>query len=143
MTTPDMINLIRANTKPLGHKMLQAIADRLEEQHAYLRSCLCTIDVQEEQLRGIGGELAESERHRQLLTVQNSELLGSHKSLEAACVPVAAWWKLAKEDPWAETLGGVKDTDPILEAHGASESRYVTAGELDALEIACAGVKHG
>jgi hypothetical protein len=49
MTTPDMINLIRANTQPLSQKTLQTIADRLEEQHAYLRSCLCTIDVQEEQ----------------------------------------------------------------------------------------------
>lgn len=75
MTTTDMINLIRANTQPLSQKTLQAIADRLEEQHAYLRSCLCTIDVQEEQLRGIGGELAESERHRQMLTIQNRELL--------------------------------------------------------------------
>ena len=82
MTTPDMINLIRANTKPLSHKMLQAIADRLAEQHTYLRSCLCTIDVQEEHLRGLGGELAESERHRQILTVQNSELLARCDLLE-------------------------------------------------------------
>lgn len=83
MTTPDMINLIRANTQPLSHKALQTIADRIEEQHAYLRSCLCTIGVQEEQLRGIGGELAESERHRQMLTIQNSELLARCDLLEA------------------------------------------------------------
>ena len=86
MTTPDMINLIRANTQPLSQKTLQAIADRLEEQHAYLRSCLCTMDAQEEQLRGLGGELAESERHRQMLTIQNSELLARCDLLEAeAC----------------------------------------------------------
>lgn len=86
MTTPDMINLIRANTQPLSQKTLQTIADRLEEQHAYLRSCLCTIDVQEEQLRGLGGELAESERHRQMLTIQNRELLARCDLLEAeAC----------------------------------------------------------
>lgn len=94
MTTPDMINLIRANTQPLSQKTLQAIADRLEEQHAYLRSCLCTIDVQEEQLRGLGGELAESERHRQILTEQNKELLGVRKTmeaLEAALAPLLAW----------------------------------------------------
>ena len=83
MTTPDMINLIRANTQPLSQKTLLSIADRLEEQHAYLRSCLCTIDVQEEQLRGLGGELAESERHRQMLTIQNSELLARCDLLEA------------------------------------------------------------
>jgi hypothetical protein len=83
MTTPDMINLIRANTQPLNHKTLQAIADRLEEQHNYLRSCLATIRAQEEQLRLIGGDLAESERHRQLLTVQNRELLARCDLLEA------------------------------------------------------------
>jgi hypothetical protein len=83
MITPDMINLIRANNQQLSHRTLQAIADRLEEQHAYLRSCLCTIDMQEEQLRGLGGELAESERHRQLLTTQNDELLTRCKQLES------------------------------------------------------------
>lgn len=83
MTTQDMVNLIRANNKALGHRALQEIANRLEEQHAHLRSCMLTIDAQEEQLRGLGGELAESERHRQLLTVQNSELLARCDLLEA------------------------------------------------------------
>lgn len=83
MTTPDMINLIRANTQPLSQKTLQAIAERLEEQHNYLRSCLSTINVQEEQLRGLGGELAESESHRQILTTQNRELLARCDLLEA------------------------------------------------------------
>lgn len=82
MTTTDMVNLIRANTHALGHRVLREIADRLEEQDSYLRSALATLNTQmqvvtdqEEQLRGLGGELAESERHRQLLTVQNRELL--------------------------------------------------------------------
>lgn len=75
MTTVEMVNLIRANTQTLSHRALREIADRLEEQDAYLRSALCTLNNQEEQLRGLGGELAESERHRQLLTVQNRELL--------------------------------------------------------------------
>ncbi len=75
MTTTDMVNLIRANTHALGHRVLREIADRLEEQDSYLRSALCTLDSQEQQLRGLGGELAESERHRQILTTQNRELL--------------------------------------------------------------------
>jgi chromosome segregation ATPase len=143
MNTTDMINHIRANKQPLSQRVLQAIADRLEEQDAYLRSALGTLSIQEEQLRGLGSELAESERHRQILTTQNKELLDSRKALEATCAPVAAWWELAKKDPWAEFLGGMKDIDEILVVHEASESRYVTAGELDALERACAGVKHG
>lgn len=84
MTTTEMVNLIRANNQPLSHKVLRAIADRLEEQDAHLRSALATLKTQmevvadqEEQLRGLGGELAESERHRQLLTVQNRELLAT------------------------------------------------------------------
>jgi hypothetical protein len=143
MTTEQMINLIRANNKVLSHRVLQAIADRLEEQDAYLRSALGTLSIQEEQLRGIGSELAESERHRQILTVQNKELLDSRKALEATCAPIAAWWELMKKDFWAEIVGPIKDTDQILEVHDASESRYVTAGDLDALATACAGVKHG
>jgi hypothetical protein len=83
MITPDMINLIRANNQQLSHNVLQAIADRLEEQHAWLRVLLVTRDAQEDQLRGLGGELAESERHRQLLTVQNRELLARCDLLEA------------------------------------------------------------
>jgi len=89
MTTTDMVNLIRANNQPLSHKTLQAIADRLEEQDSHLRSALATLNTQmqvvsdqEEQLRGLGGELAESERHRQILTVQNSELLARCDLLE-------------------------------------------------------------
>lgn len=84
MTTTEMVNLIRANNQPLRHKTLRAIADRLEEQDAHLRSALATLTTQmevvtdqEEQLRGLGGELAESERHRQILTVQNRELLAT------------------------------------------------------------------
>lgn len=143
MTTEQMVNLIRANNQALGHRVLQAIADRLEEQDAYLRSALGSLSDQEEVLRGLGSELAESERHRQILTTQNKELLDSRKALEAACAPVAAWWELMKKDFWAEIVGPIKDADQILEVHEASESRYVTAGDLDALERACAGVKHG
>lgn len=143
MTTEQMVNLIRANNQTLSHRVLQAIADRLEEQDAYLRSALGTLSIQEEQLRGIGSELAESERHRQILTTQNKELLDSRKALEATCAPIAAWWELMKKDFWAEIVGPIKDTDQILEVHDASESRYVTAGDLDALATACAGVKHG
>jgi hypothetical protein len=83
MTTAQMVNLIRQNTQPLGQRALQEIADRLEEQDAYLRSALCTLGNQEEQLRGLGAELAESERHRQILTVQNHELLARCDLLEA------------------------------------------------------------
>lgn len=46
MTTTDMVNLIRANNQPLSHKVLQAIADRLEEQDAHLRSALATLNTQ-------------------------------------------------------------------------------------------------
>lgn len=38
MTTRDMVNLIRANNQTLSHRVLQAIADRMEEQDAHLRS---------------------------------------------------------------------------------------------------------
>jgi len=86
MTTTDMVNLIRANNQPLGHRILREIADRLEEQDAYLRSALCTLNNQEEQLRGLGSELAESERHRQILTVQNRELLARCDLLAAEAV---------------------------------------------------------
>lgn len=89
MKTVEMVNLIRANNQPLSHKALRAIADRLEEQDSYLRSALATLNIQgqvvtdqEEQLRGLGGELAESERHRQIMTVQNSELLARCDLLE-------------------------------------------------------------
>lgn len=86
MTTTEMVNLIRANKQQLSHKTLQAIADRLEEQDAYLRSALCTLNNQEEQLRGLGSELAESERHRQMLTIQNKELLARCDLLAAEAV---------------------------------------------------------
>jgi GTP-dependent phosphoenolpyruvate carboxykinase len=76
-----MVNLIRANNQALGHRVLQAIADRLEEQDAHLRSALGTLSDQEEALRGLGSELAESERHRQILTTQNKELLEKLKPL--------------------------------------------------------------
>lgn len=91
MTTTEMVNLIRANKQQLSHKTLQAIADRLEEQDAYLRSALCTLNNQEEQLRGLGSELAESERHRQILTVQNKDLLARCDLLaaEAACAELS------------------------------------------------------
>ena len=143
MTTEQMVNLIRANNQTLSHRVLQAIADRLEEQDAYLRSALGTLSIQEEQLRGLGSELAESERHRQILKVQNKKLLDSRKVLEATCAPIATWWELMKKDFWAEIVGPIKDSDQILEVHDASESRYVTAEDLDALATACAGVKHG
>lgn len=98
MTTTDMVNLIRANKQPLSHRVLREIADRLEEQDAHLRSALATLKTQmevvadqEEQLRGLGGELAESERHRQILTIQNKELLARCDLLttEATCAELS------------------------------------------------------
>lgn len=93
MTTMDMVNLIRANNQTLGHRVLREIADRLEEQDSHLRSALATLNTQmqvvtdqEEQLRGLGGELAESERHRQILTVQNRELLATCDVLRSELV---------------------------------------------------------
>lgn len=89
MTTQDMINTIRAG-KRLGHRALAEIADRLEEQDSYLRSALATLQEQaqlvteqEQQLRGLGGELAESEQHRNILTTQNAELLARCDLLDA------------------------------------------------------------
>lgn len=38
MNTTDMINRIRANNQTLGHKFLQAVADRLEAQASELES---------------------------------------------------------------------------------------------------------
>lgn len=96
MTTTDMVNLIRANNQTLGHRVLREIADRLEEQDAYLRSALCTLNNQEEQLRALGGELAESERHRQILTTQARELLARCDLLEAELVNGGAPVALAK-----------------------------------------------
>lgn len=98
MTTTDMVNLIRANKQPLSHRVLREIADRLEEQDSHLRSALATLKTQmevvadqEEQLRGLGGELAESERHRQVLTIQNKELLARCDLLatEATCAELS------------------------------------------------------
>lgn len=95
MTTTELVNLIRANNQALGHKALRAIADRLEEQDSHLRSALATLTTQmqvvtdqEEQLRGLGGELAESERHRQMLTTQNRELLARCDLLAAELAEV-------------------------------------------------------
>lgn len=68
MTTPDMINLIRANTQTLSHRTMQAIADRLEEQHNYLRSCLATIRAQEGRINDQALELmANAALNRELL----------------------------------------------------------------------------
>lgn len=90
MTTQEMIDLIRAGQGPLGRRALLEIADRLHEQDAYLRSALATLQDQsktvtdqEEQLRGLGGLLAESEQHRRILTTQNRELLARCDLLEA------------------------------------------------------------
>lgn len=151
MTTEQMVNLIRANNQALGHRVLQAIADRLEEQDAHLRSALGSLvaleneneDIkrrhrdreeffvrrgqviamlerevrgQEEQLRGLGSELAESERHRQILTTQNKELLDARKNLEAleaALAPLLAWDNAERRtsiimgpaEPMLESLG--------------------------------------
>ncbi len=116
MTTEQMVNLIRANNQALGHRVLQAIADRLEEQDAHLRSALGTLSIQEEQLRGLGSELAESERHRQILTTQNKELLDARKNLEAleaALAPLLAWDNAERRtsiimgpaEPMLESLG--------------------------------------
>ena len=96
MTTTDMVNLIRANNQALGHRVLREIADRLEEQDAYLRSALCTLNNQEEQLRALGGELAESERHRQILTTQARELLARCDLQAAELVNCGAPVALAK-----------------------------------------------
>lgn len=116
MTTEQMANLIRANNQTLSHRVLQAIADRLEEQDAHLRSALGTLSTQEEQLRGLGSELAESERHRQILTTQNKELLDARKNLEAleaALAPLLAWDNAERRtsiimgpaEPMLESLG--------------------------------------
>lgn len=116
MTTRDMVNLIRANNQALSHRALQAIADRLEEQDAHLRSALGTLSIQEEQLRGLGSELAESKRHRQILTTQNKELLDARKNLEAleaALAPLLAWDNAERRtsiimgpaEPMLESLG--------------------------------------
>lgn len=90
MTTQEMVDLIRAGQSPLGRRALLEIADRLHEQDAYLRSALATLQDQsktvtdqEEQLRGLGGLLAESEQHRRILTTQNRELLARCDLLEA------------------------------------------------------------
>lgn len=83
MTTVDMVNLIRANNHPLGHRILREIADRLEEQDAYLRSALCTLNNQESQLCGLGGDLATEQEKNRLLTVQNLELLATCDVLRA------------------------------------------------------------
>lgn len=83
MTTTDMVNLIRANNQTLGHRVLREIADRLEEQEAYLRSALCTLNNQEEQLRALGGELASVQDSKRLLAVQNLELLATCDVLRA------------------------------------------------------------
>ncbi len=89
MTTQEMIDLIRAGQGPLGRRALLEIADRLHEQDAYLRSALATlqeqsrlVDDQEEQLRGLGGLLAESEQQRRALGVKNRELLATVDLLE-------------------------------------------------------------
>lgn len=90
MTTQEMIDLIRAGQSPLGRRALLEIADRLHEQDAYLRSVLAILQEQsrlvvdqEEQLRGLGGLLAESEQRCRALGVKNRELLARCDLLEA------------------------------------------------------------
>jgi hypothetical protein len=111
MTTAQMVNLIMANNQRLGRKVLRAIADRLEEQDSHLRSALATLTTQmevvagqEEQLRGLGGELAESEAHRRILTTQNRELLArvdllTRELAEARDLAFRLW---SEEDAWNE-----------------------------------------
>ncbi len=97
MTTQEMIDLIRAGQGPLGRRALLEIADRLHEQDAYLRSALATlqeqsrlVDDQEEQLRGLGGLLAESEQQRRILATQNRELLAKIDLFEVERVEAPA-----------------------------------------------------
>ncbi len=145
MTTEQMVNLIRANNQTLSHRVLQAIADRLEEQDAYLRSALGTLSIQEEQLRGLGSELAESERHRQILTTQNKELLDKLRALAEACRPVAKMW--ADERAVFVLEDGSMPVGVAFDAVQLEKWADLTASQLDALcgalDGACAGVKHG
>ncbi len=97
MTTQEMIDLIRAGQGPLGRRALLEIADRLHEQDAYLRSALATlqeqsrlVDDQEEQLRGLGGLLDESEQQRRILATQNRELLAKIDLFEVERVEAPA-----------------------------------------------------
>jgi serine phosphatase RsbU (regulator of sigma subunit) len=180
MTTEQMVNQIRANNQALGHRVLQAIADRLEEQDAHLRSALGSLvaleneneDIkrrhrdreeffvrrgqviamlerevrgQEEQLRGLGSELAESERHRQILTTQNKELLDKLRALSEACRPVAKMWADARAVFVLEDVS--MPVGVAFDAVRLEKWADLTASQLDALcgalDGACAGVKHG
>ena len=145
MTTEQMVNLIRANNQTLGHRVLQAIADRLEEQDAHLRSALGSLSDQEEVLRGLGSELAESERHRQILTTQNKELLDKLKALAEACRPVAKMWADARAVFVLEDVS--MPVGVAFDAVQLEKWADLTASQLDALcgalDGACAGVKHG
>lgn len=100
MTTPDMINLIRASRATLTHRVLVAIADRLEEQHAYLKTLLARVDEQETQLRALGGRVADLERENHGLIMENGELhgrceqlgrdlIGSERQVREACAGLA------------------------------------------------------
>jgi uncharacterized coiled-coil protein SlyX len=145
MTTEQMVNLIRANNQALGHRVLQAIADRLEEQDAHLRSALGSLSDQEEVLRGLGSELAESERHRQILTTQNKELLDKLKALAEACRPVAKMWADARAVFVLEDVS--MPVGVAFDAVQLEKWADLTASQLDALcgalDGVCAGVKHG
>ena len=145
MNTTDMINHIRANKQPLSQRVLQAIADRLEEQDAYLRSALGTLSIQEEQLRGLGSELAESERHRQILTTRNKELLDKLIVLAEACRPVAKMWADARAAFVLEDVS--MPVGVAFDAVQLEKWADLTAPQLDALCGALVtvygGVKHG
>ncbi|NCC91712.1 MAG: hypothetical protein EOM10_00285 [Opitutae bacterium] len=103
MTTQDMINTIRAG-KRLGHRALAEIADRLEEQDAYLRSALATLQEQaqlvteqEEQLREMGRAFSDARQRVVRMGVNEQELLARCDALELEVVTLQ------------ETLSGAAD----------------------------------
>lgn len=62
MTTKQMIDIIRASRVTLTHRVLIAIADRLEEQATAIDSMLITLRDQEDLLREMGGRIADITR---------------------------------------------------------------------------------
>ena len=78
MTTKQMIDRIRANNQTLGHKFLQAVADRLESQAKEL-------DAKSEQIRSLGRDLllVEAQR-RDLAQLYQRVLMADEASVERA-----------------------------------------------------------
>ena len=87
---------------------------------------VCSVVEENERLKG---ELAESERHRKILTVQNAELAKKLGKLKNAARPVCEWYELSR----SHFPKDFNPTNVILEVESHKKSVTVYGRQFDAL----------